>query len=228
MTFFTNRSKWPKLFPGIRSKVTTLNVNTVIPVSREILLSLGGCAASANSLTTLLTQSNNPHHDSNSDGYTSNAAALIVGGAEEAFYALPNTYKCVLKNRKGFVKIGLKTGASLVPAISFGENNLFEVIDHVPGSWGRWIQDKVKHYTKVAPVQFYGRGYFTYDFGLIPKRQPITIVIGHPIHLDKNPKPTQEEIDKVHTLFCDQLIELFETHKSKYVENSEKVQLEII
>lgn len=173
-------------------------------------------------------QSNDPKHESNQDGYTSNAAALIVGGAEEAFYAHPNTYKCVLKNRKGFVKIGLRTGCSLVPAISFGENNLFEVVDHEAGSWGRWIQNKIKHYTKVAPVQFYGRGYLNYDFGLVPKRQPITVVIGEPIKLEKNPKPSVEEIDRVHKIFCEKLIELFETHKSKYVENSDKVELEII
>lgn len=75
----------------------------------------------------MLKQSNNPNDKSNSDGFTSTAAGLIVGGAREQRLAEPNVYKFVLKNRKGFVKIALRTGASLVPAISFGENNTFDV-----------------------------------------------------------------------------------------------------
>lgn len=48
----------------------------------------------------------------------------MVGGAREAHYSIANTYKIILKNRKGFIRVVLKTGAYLVPAISFGENNM--------------------------------------------------------------------------------------------------------
>lgn len=151
-----------------------------------------------------------------------------MGGAQESFYAVPNTYKFVLNNRKGFVRIAIRTGTSLVPTISFGENNLFEVIHYKPGSWGRWVQDNFKKFTRIAPVLFCGRGYLTDNIGYIPRRHPVTVVIGAPIHLAKNPNPTADDIDCVHQLFCAKLIELFETHKSKYVDNPEKVQLEII
>lgn len=173
-------------------------------------------------------QSNDPKDKSNQDGYTANAAGLVVGGAQESFYAMPQTYKCVLKNRKGFVKIALKTGAALVPALSFGENDLFEIIEYKKGTWARFFQDTFKRYTKVAPIHFNGRGYLQYNFGIIPRRQRVTTVIGAPIHLEKNPNPSQDDIDSVHEQFCTQLRELFETHKSKYVENFENVQLEII
>lgn len=189
---------------------------------------VGVCSASANSLTTLMTQSNDPKDKSNRDGYTSNAVGLIVGGAEESFYTHANSYKCVLKNRKGFVKIALRTGASLVPAVSFGENNIFEIVECAPGSWGWFIQHTIKRYTKVAPLLFNGRGFFQYNFGLIPKRHPLNLVIGAPIHLKKTPNPSQSEIDRVHKQFCTELEQLFETHKSKYVENSDKVRLEIV
>lgn len=46
--------------------------------------------------------------------------------------------------------------------------------------------------------------------------------------MEKNPKPTIEDIDKNHALFVAKLTNLFETHKHKYVENADKVQLEII
>ena len=41
---------------------------------------------------------------------TGNAAGIGVGGAEEALEAHQGTYKVILKNRKGFVKMALRTG----------------------------------------------------------------------------------------------------------------------
>lgn len=89
------------------------------------------------------------------------------------------------------------------------------------------MQDKFKQLTKIAPIQFNGRGLFQYNFGLIPKRHPINIVIGAPI-VEKIPDPTAQDIDRVHKLFCEKLTELFDTHKSKYLQNADKIQLEII
>lgn len=186
------------------------------------------CSASANSLKTLLTQSNDPKHELNSDGYTSNAPILMVGGAEEAFNAFPKQYRFVLKDRKGFIKIAFKTGTPLVPAISFGENDIFELIYHAPGTIIRYIQDTFKRLTRFAPVILVGRGFLQYNFGIIPRRHPITTVIGAPIHLEKNLNPTAAEINEVHEIFCKRLIELFETHKSKYVEDYENVHVELI
>lgn len=83
-------------------------------------------SVSAKSLTAILKHSNDPNHKSNRDGFTASAAGLIVGGVREQRFTDKDTYKFVLKTRKGFVRIALQTGASLVPAISFGENNTFE------------------------------------------------------------------------------------------------------
>jgi hypothetical protein len=41
-------------------------------------------------------------------------------------------------------------------------------------------------------------------------------VVGSPIHLEKNPDPTTEEIDRVHAEYVKSLVELFEAHKHKY------------
>lgn len=195
---------------------------------REIVMAWGMCSASAKSLNTLLTQSHDPNDPSNRDGYTSNAPVLMVGGAEEAFSAMPNQYRFVLKNRKGFVKIAIKNGAPLVPAISFGENNVYEQVQYPPGSIVHKIQKLFKRFTGLAPAHFNGRGCLQYNFGIIPRRHPITTVVGAPIHCPKNNHPSHKEIDELHALFCKQLTDLFETHKSKYVKNYESVQIEII
>lgn len=198
-----------------------------LPIVREIYLNWGMCAASSNSLTTLLTQSNDPKHQSNKDGFTGNAPVLMVGGAQEAFSAFPKKYRFFLKNRKGFVRIALKTGAPLVPAISFGENEVFGLVHYPPGSLVRRFQDGFKRLTTVAPIHLIGRGFLQYNFGIIPRRHPITTVIGAPIDVPKNPQPSNEEIDALHTLFSERLVELFETHKHKYVENHENIHVEI-
>lgn len=195
LNFTSNHSKWSKLFPGIRPRLTVIGFNFLCPASRELYLSLGMSSVSANSLIAILKQSNDSSDKSNRDGFTSSAAGLIVGGEREQRLSTPNAYNFVLKNRKGFVRIALKTGASLVPAISFGENNTFEV--------------------KKWRFRFNGR-------------VPITTVVGVPIHVQENSSPSEDEVNVVHGRFCEQIRELFEKQKSKYVENCDQVQLEFV
>lgn len=38
------------------------------------------------------------------------ALVLVVGGAQESLLCRPGSYKIILKNRKGFVRIAIKTG----------------------------------------------------------------------------------------------------------------------
>lgn len=222
MNFGSNHSKWPSLFPGVRPRLTTLGLNMLLPITRELGLSCGLCSASEKSLKALLSQSNDPFHQANHDGYTSNGVGLIVGGARETFYTQPNTYSCAIKKRRGFVRIALEMGAPLVPALSFGENDLHDAIEVKSGLWYRLIKNVSLRYANRVPPLHNGR------FGLVPRRNPITTVIGEPIYLKKTPAPTNEEIEKTYELFCTRLKELFDTHKSKYVEGFEHVHLEIV
>lgn len=50
---------------------------------------------------------------------------LAIGGATESLYCKPHTCDLVLHRRKGFVRIAVQTGASLVPVLNFGENELY-------------------------------------------------------------------------------------------------------
>lgn len=198
-----------------------------MPMAREVILSCGGCAATPNSLTTLLNQSNDPANEKNRDGYTSNGVVLIAGGVREVHYTCPNTYRCAIAKRRGFIRIALETGASLVPAISFGENNIYEATEMKPGFVRRLIE-RIPYRPNVTPAIFNGRGFLQYNFGWIPNRHPITTVVGAPIHLQKVSRPSKGLLDETHKLFCTRLEELFETHKPKYIENFKDVRLEFV
>lgn len=223
----TNHSKWRNLFPKIRSKVLTLSINMLFPIFRELVLSWGLSDSSPENINTLLSQSHDPADASNKDGYLSNAAIVMFGGAREAFLSAPNTYKVFLTARKGFIRLAIQNGASLVPAIAFGETNVYDTTQNENDSAVRKIQEIIKKYTTLAPVLFNGRGFFQQSFGLIPRRHPITLVIGEPIDCTQTASPSNEQIDDVHALFSKRLIELFDTHKSKYIEKHEEIQLEI-
>lgn len=221
MNFGSNHSKWSTLFPGLRSKLTTIDLNTKLPVTRELVLGCGLCSATGKSLKCLLSQSNDPCHESNHDGYTANAVGLIVGGARETFVAQPNAYSCLIKKRRGFIRIALESGVPLVPALSFGENNLYIANEVKRDSlWYRLIKNPSLRYANRVPPLHSGR------LGLVPFRHPITTVIGEPIHLKKTPAPTSDEIEQTFELFCTRLEELFESQKSKYIEDCEHIHLE--
>ena len=202
---------------------------TLLPLAREVFLGVGICSASADSLINLLSQSNDRNAETNRDGCTSVAVGLINGGVREYHYTYPNTYRFVVAKRRGFIKIAFKTGASLVPAISFGENDYYHIVDYSKSKLWRWFMEgickqKINHF----PPTCYGRGLLQSIWGLIPRRHPITTVIGAPIHLEKTENPTTEELDETHELFCTALRKLFDEHKSKYVENADKVHLEFV
>ena len=49
-----------------------------------------------------------------------------------------------------------------------------------------------------VPVLFFGRGIFQYNYGIVPHRKPITVVVGKPISVEKVENPTQEQIENLH------------------------------
>jgi len=53
-------------------------------------------------------------------------------------------------------------------------------------------------------------------FSFLPFRRPITTVVGPPIIVEKQSRPSQEKVDALHQRYCDALTELFDKHKCDY------------
>ncbi|KAL1122311.1 hypothetical protein AAG570_003716 [Ranatra chinensis] len=212
--FGTEVTQFGELFPGLTVFNATLDMHFKTPFFREYLMSLGVVSASKESLLYLL--------DGAKKG---NVLILVVGGAAESLYAHPGTYRIVLKNRKGFVRIALKTGTPLVPVFSFGETDLYDQVQNPPGSTLLRFQNWLRKYTGLAPCLFIGRGILQYSFGLLPMRAPVTTVVGKPIAVPKIANPSQEEVEKYHHRFTEDLVKLFEENKGKYIKNPEATEL---
>lgn len=158
-------------YPNIDIRYVTLKSNFYMPFFREIVIRLGCIDAESRTISACLGRGT--------------SVLLMVGGAEEAFYARPGSVDLVLKKRKGFVRLALRAGAAIVPMYLFGENELYDQVELPPGSWGRRAQDAFKRFTGVAMPLFKGRGILQYSWGLLPRRVPLVTVMGDPIDLPK-------------------------------------------
>ncbi|ELW56463.1 2-acylglycerol O-acyltransferase 3 [Tupaia chinensis] len=190
-------------FPGLRLSMAALAILFYLPVYREYLMCLGARPVSRESLDFLLSQPK-----------LGQAVVIMVGGAHEALYAIPGEHCLTLKKRKGFVRLALRHGASLVPVYTFGENDIFRLKAFATDTWQYWCQVTFKKLVGFSPCIFWGRGLFSANsWGLLPFSVPITTVVGRPIPVPQCLDPTQEEVDHYHTLYMRALEQLFEEHK---------------
>lgn len=217
LNFMSDVNKFPTLFPGLKTHLLTLKRFFYIPITREYMFLHRACAASMNSLKYIL----------GNQGVwkeKGQVCVLMVGGAQEMMYSLPGEiYFLILKNRKGFIRAALETGASIVPVFSFGENNLYATKTTNPCSWYGKFQVFFKKLTSMGLPYGHGCGLFSQKSkGVFPFRNPIHTVVGEPIHVIKTNNPSQEQVDELHQRYSNDLFQLFETHKVRFENEKNK------
>lgn len=208
----TDINRFDVAYPGLDVYTASLDAVFYIPILRDLALFFGICAASVQSIKSILS------------GPEGRVCVIVVGGVKEAMTTTAGINKLILRNRKGFVRLALKTGSSLVPVFSFGETNTYRQ----PTSKSYLeIQQKIRSKFNVPFVLLKGRGFFQDFFGLLPYRRPITTVVGAPIDVPKTDNPSEEIVDKYHQIFTSELENLFNKFKGKYDENGERATLHI-
>lgn len=132
---------------------------------------------------------------------------ISSGGVAEIFETNQADEVVLMKERKGFVKLALRTGVAIVPCYIFGNTQLFH-------SWhdDMGIMRNLSRKLKFGLVFLWGR------FGLpICFRVPLLGVMGKAIRVPKaEGEPTKEQIDHYHAIFVKELDELFEKYKGLY------------
>jgi 2-acylglycerol O-acyltransferase 2 len=155
------------------------------------------------------------------------AITIVVGGARESLDAEPYSLRLVLRRRKGFVKMALRTGADLVPVLAFGENDLYDQVTPHSHPKIHKIQLLMKKLLGFTVPLFHARGIFNYDVGLMPYRRPLNVVVGRPLKVTQSLKPSQEEIDTLHEKYVTELERLWDTWKDDFAKDR-KAELEIL
>ncbi|KAJ3049512.1 diacylglycerol O-acyltransferase 1 [Rhizophlyctis rosea] len=196
-SFISTRSL-RKVFPGLNVRISTLDVNWFIPFWREIQIAFGTCSVSRKSLEHVLTKMG-----------PGASVVIVVGGAAEALRARKGTND-ILLGRKGFVKVAIQTGASLVPTFTFGENDLYHQL--TPETWPpiasfhTWMKKKL---TFSVPL-IWGAFWF------FPRKVKMAVVAGAPIEVEKQADPSDEYINEIHKQYVKALEELYDAHKERF------------
>lgn len=155
------------------------------------------------------------------------AITIVVGGARESLDALPYSLRLVLKRRKGFVKMAIRTGADLVPVLAFGENDLYDQFQADEHPRIHRFQLLVKKILGFTIPLFHARGVFNYDVGMMPYRRPLNVVVGRPIRVSQSSKPDPGVIDRVHEEYVTELERLWDTWKDDFAPNRQE-ELQIL
>ncbi|EMC91065.1 hypothetical protein BAUCODRAFT_39186 [Baudoinia panamericana UAMH 10762] len=208
--FATEALGFSQLFPGITNTLLTLDSNFRVPLYREYALGMGLASVSRESCENILARGG-----PNGEGM-GRAITIVVGGARESLDAKPYTLRLVLKRRKGFVKLAIRTGADLVPVLAFGENDIYDQFDASSHPHVHRAQLFVKKMMGFTIPLFHARGVFNYDVGLMPYRRPINIVVGRPIPIVQSKTPDPAYVDQIHELYVAELVRLWDEWKDTF------------
>ncbi|KAI9800615.1 MAG: diacylglycerol O-acyltransferase 1 [Piccolia ochrophora] len=208
--FATEALGFSQLFPGITNSLLTLDANFRIPLYRDYALGMGLASVSRESCENLLSKGG-----ANGEGM-GRAITIVVGGARESLDARPRTLRLVLKRRKGFVKLAIRTGADLVPVLAFGENELYDQVSASTHPGVHRVQLLVKNLLGFTVPLFHARGVFNYDTGMLPYRRPLHVVVGRPIKVERVPKPDEAYVDLIHGKYVSELERLWDEWKGSF------------
>ncbi|EDQ88945.1 uncharacterized protein MONBRDRAFT_25681 [Monosiga brevicollis MX1] len=200
----TEGSQMKELFPHLKYRTLAATFCFYTPLYRDMLLFGGVVDAARYSARRIL-----------SKGYS---LALVPGGATEALYCYPDRDVVYLKKRRGFVKLALQSGASLVPVFSFNENNTYDLfgLDNPTVDWAK------RKFQNIFGISL------PFIKNVFPKRCDITVVVGCPIACPQVEEPSKEMIQEYLDKYIEGLKQLYEENRTKYNKPANKPPLEVI
>jgi len=128
---------------------------------------------------------------------------LYVGGIAELFKSSRREERLYLSKRKGFIKVALREGVDVIPVYMFGNTSVLTVVKTGPlAVLSRRLQ--------AALTYFWGKYYLP-----IPRDEKLLYARGRPLGMPHIPEPTEKDINKWHSKYCEEVTRLFDSYKEK-------------
>lgn len=193
----TNGCGFDRLFPGLsHPHGVTLDAPFYCPLFREFLIAIGFLHAQRKTLVRTLQQQRR-------------SIVLVPGGAPEALYAAPGTFRLVRKT--AFLRLALETGATPVPCLAFGENDAFSVLSFPPESAAFQMQQRL------CQLLSFSTPLLKSPFC---QRRPIHVVVGGPVHFVDPASAAADaaapSVQDCQAQYMAAVEKLYNEHKDKY------------
>ncbi|CAB9514222.1 Diacylglycerol O-acyltransferase 2-like protein 6 [Seminavis robusta] len=187
---------WSKLWNAKLCHWTTAPVVLNIPIVGYLLRKIGYIPAKAPQILKTLTEQED------------NVGVILDGIAGMFQDSSHKKELAYLKKRKGIVKIALKAGVPIIPVYAFGHTAAYSVLVDPFG-----ILEHLSNSLNTSLTPFFGR------WGWLlgpPRRVPVTVCLGNPVHCPKTESPTQEQINEYHAKLLEGYQQVFDQHKTAY------------
>lgn len=130
---------------------------------------------------------------------------MVPGGFEEATITNYDENRVYLKERKGFIKYGLKYGYTIHPCFGFNENRTYYYFTSI--KLGIWLNK-----LKIPGVLFISK-----FLNILPNNDvTLAMVIGKGIKLPIIEKPEKKDINNFHRIYLEALKELYDRYNGKF------------
>jgi hypothetical protein len=183
--------KSPPELRKIKNAVASSLVNA--PLVKHIIGVFGITDSTSQNVRNIL------RHGKGADG----SLILYVGGIAEMFRCSTEEERLYLKKRKGFIKVALREGVDVVPIYLFGNTSVFTVVKSK-------LLTYISRKTKVSFIFFWGKWMLP-----IPRDEQLICVRGKPLGIPHIPEPTDEDIDHWHAIYCEEVIRIFDSYKTR-------------
>lgn len=140
---------------------------------------------------------------------------LAIDGIAGVFHNDPQNPSVFISSRKGVIRLAIRAGIPICPIWFYGACQPIS-------SYGGSCLKAVSRALRISLVIPWGR------FGpcpLVPRRSPITGVVGKPIEVEQHDDPPSKYVDEVHQRLCDELVRIFDVHKAAYGDKDKNLKL---
>lgn len=192
---FVSLCSWINAPPSIRCvKTAVASVLLKTPILKNVMGIYGLTEASSKNVCHIL---------QNGVGMAG-CIVLYIGGIAELFKTSRKEERLYLLNRKGFIKIALREeNVDVIPIYLFGNTSVLSVLKTgFLATMSRKMQMSVTY--------FWGK------WGLpLPRDEKLLYVRGKALGMPHIPNPTDEDINKWHAKYCEEVRRIFEENKEK-------------